>query len=68
MAKARLVRKAIEKAGWRWVSTEGSHRKYVRDGKVQMFAYHDGVDLGRPAMAGVAKRFGIPVEELRRLL
>jgi predicted RNA binding protein YcfA (HicA-like mRNA interferase family) len=68
MAKARLVRKAIEKAGWRLMSTEGSHRKYRKSGRVEMFAYHDGADLGRPAMARVAKQFGMSTEELRRLL
>jgi predicted RNA binding protein YcfA (HicA-like mRNA interferase family) len=68
MAKARLVRRALEKAGWRLVSIESSHRKYTRSGKVEMFAYHDHVDLGGPAVARVAKRFGLTVEALRRLL
>jgi hypothetical protein len=32
------------------------------------FAYHDGVDLGGPALAVVAREFGMSVDELRRLL
>jgi hypothetical protein len=33
-----------------------------------MFAYHDGADLGRPAIASVAKQFDLTIHELRRLL
>jgi hypothetical protein len=32
------------------------------------FAYHDAVDLGGPALAIVAREFGMAVDELRRLL
>jgi predicted RNA binding protein YcfA (HicA-like mRNA interferase family) len=68
MATARLVRNAIEKSGWQLVSIEGSHRKYRKGNRTEMFAYHDSVDLGRRAMARIAKQYGMSTEELRRLL
>lgn len=33
----------------------------------RIWAYHDGVDLGRPAMARIAKDYGYTMEELRKL-
>jgi predicted RNA binding protein YcfA (HicA-like mRNA interferase family) len=68
MAKARKVRRALEKGGWELVRIRGSHRIYRRHGAVVPFAYHDGADLGGPALAIVAKEFGMTVDELRRLL
>jgi predicted RNA binding protein YcfA (HicA-like mRNA interferase family) len=68
MAKARRVRRALEKAGWTLASIEGSHRKYRRAGGTAIFAFHDHEDLGGPAMARVAKHFGMTAHELRRLL
>jgi predicted RNA binding protein YcfA (HicA-like mRNA interferase family) len=67
MAKARQVRKAIEKAGWELVRTRGSHRIYRKGQMTVPFAYHDSVDLGGPAMAILAAEFGMTVGELRRL-
>ena len=46
----------------------GSHRIYRKGSRTVPFAYHDGADLGGPAMAVVAKEFGMTVDELRRLL
>jgi predicted RNA binding protein YcfA (HicA-like mRNA interferase family) len=68
VAKARRVRRAIEKAGWELVRIRGSHRIYRRGTVMVPFAYHDGADLGRTALAIVAKEFGMTVDELRRLL
>jgi len=68
LAKARQVRKALEKAGWELVSVRGSHHVYRRDGRIEVFAYHDAVDLGGPRVAIVAKQFGLSVDQLRRLL
>ena len=68
MAKARQVRRALEKAGWRLVSVRGSHHVYRGAGRIEVFAYHDTVDLGGPRIAIVAKQFGMTVDELRRLL
>jgi predicted RNA binding protein YcfA (HicA-like mRNA interferase family) len=54
--------------GWVLASIEGSHRKYRRGSATAIFAFHDGEDLGGPAIAKVAKEFGLAVNELRRLL
>jgi predicted RNA binding protein YcfA (HicA-like mRNA interferase family) len=68
VAKARQVRKALQKSGWTLVSIRGSHHVFRKDGRIEVFAYHDTVDLGGPRMAIVAKQFGLTVDQLRRLL
>jgi predicted RNA binding protein YcfA (HicA-like mRNA interferase family) len=68
VAKARNVRRAIERAGWELMRVRGSHRIYRKGSLSVPFAYHDAVDLGGPAMAIVAREFGMSVSELRRLL
>jgi predicted RNA binding protein YcfA (HicA-like mRNA interferase family) len=68
MARARQVRRAIEKAGWELVRTRGWHRIYRKGSATVPFAYHDSVDLGSPALAVIAREFGLTVDELRRLL
>jgi predicted RNA binding protein YcfA (HicA-like mRNA interferase family) len=68
VAKARQVRRALEKAGWVCVGMVGSHRKFRRDSVTRIFAHHDAVDLGGPAMARIAKDYGLRLDELRRLL
>lgn len=68
MAKARQVRRAIEQLGWQLVRIRGSHCIYRKGVKTVPFAYHDGADLGRAALAVVAKEFGVSVDDLRRLL
>jgi hypothetical protein len=39
----------------------------VEGNEQRVWAYHDGVDLGRPAMARIASHFGYTVAELRKL-
>jgi predicted RNA binding protein YcfA (HicA-like mRNA interferase family) len=68
MPKARRVRGAIEEAGWKLVRMRGSRRIYRKGNRTVPFAYHDGADLGGPAMAVVAREFGMTVDELRRPL
>jgi predicted RNA binding protein YcfA (HicA-like mRNA interferase family) len=68
MAKARQVRAALEKAGWTFVGMVGSHRKFRMGGRTKIFAYHDNVDLGGPALAKIAKDFALTLDELRRLI
>jgi len=46
----------------------GSHRKYRRGGAMRIFAHHDGVDLGGPALARIAEDYGVQLDELRRML
>lgn len=68
MAKGRQVKKALLKAGWVRVRQSGSHVHYGRDGRIATFSYHDGVELGTTQPRFVAKRFGMSLEELKRLL
>jgi hypothetical protein len=45
----------------------GSHRVLVKGHQQRIWAYHDGVDLGAPAMARIARDYGYTVDELRKL-
>ena len=52
---------------WQETRRRGSHRVLVKDDRQRIWAYHDGVDLGGPAMARVAKDYGYTLEQLRKL-
>jgi predicted RNA binding protein YcfA (HicA-like mRNA interferase family) len=67
MAKAARVLAALKRDGWAEVRRRGSHRVLVKGETQRVFAYHDGVDLGGPAMARLAKDYGYTVAELRLL-
>ncbi|WP_416210394.1 type II toxin-antitoxin system HicA family toxin [Frankia sp. Cr1] len=67
LAKAARVLAALKRDGWVEVRRNGSHRVLVRGDRRGVWAYHDGVDLGGPAMAHVARHFGYTLDELRRL-
>ena len=45
----------------------GSHRVLVKDDRQRIWAYHDGVDLGGPVMARIAKDYGYTLAEMRKL-
>jgi predicted RNA binding protein YcfA (HicA-like mRNA interferase family) len=68
VAKAREVRRALQGLGWEYVGRVGSHRKYRKGSATRIFAHHDSVDLGGPALARIAKDYGVQLDELRRLL
>jgi predicted RNA binding protein YcfA (HicA-like mRNA interferase family) len=68
VAKARLVRAALERDGWRLMRQAGSHRLYRKGDRAGVFAFHDGEDLGGPMMARIARQFGYTLEELRRMV
>jgi predicted RNA binding protein YcfA (HicA-like mRNA interferase family) len=68
VAKARQVRAALERDGWRLIRQSGSHRLYRKGERTGVFAFHDREDLGGPMMARVAKEFGYKLEELRRMV
>jgi len=53
--------------GGRRPAAAGSHRVLVKGAQQRIWAYHDGVDLGGPAMARVAKDYGYTLEQLRKL-
>jgi len=67
MAKGRQVKKALLKAGWVRVRQSGSHVHLRRDGRLETFSYHDGVELGTTQLRFVAKKFDMSLEELKRL-
>jgi predicted RNA binding protein YcfA (HicA-like mRNA interferase family) len=66
MAKAARVL-ALKRAGWVETRRSGSHRVLVKGSEQQIWAYHDGVDLGGPAMARIARDYGYTFDELRKL-
>jgi predicted RNA binding protein YcfA (HicA-like mRNA interferase family) len=68
MAKARQLRAALVRLGWMEVSMVGSHRKFRKGSQVLIFAHHDSHEVGPPMLARWAKRLGITLAELRRLL
>lgn len=68
MAKARRVYAELLKAGFALVRQRGSHRLLQHPDGREGFTYHDREDLGGPAMAIVAKEFGLSVDELRPLV
>jgi predicted RNA binding protein YcfA (HicA-like mRNA interferase family) len=68
VAKARQVRAALERDGWRLIRQAGSHRLYRKGERTAVFAFHDREDLGGPMMARIAKEFGYTLEQLRRMV
>lgn len=67
MAKAGRVLAALKRDGWTEVRRRGSHRVLVKGSDQRTWSFHDGVDLGSPMMARVAKEYGYSLAELRRL-
>lgn len=67
MAKAARVLAALKRDGWVETRRSGSHRVLVKGDQQRVWAYHDGVDLGGPAMARIARDYGYSVAELRKL-
>ena len=66
--KARQVLAALRRDGWVEVRRKGSHRRLKKGDKAATWSYHEGEGLGNPALAGVAKKFGYSLEDLRELL
>jgi len=67
MPKAARVLAALKRDGWAESRRRRSHRVLVKDDRRRIWAYHDGVDLGGPAMARIAKDYGYSLAELRDL-
>jgi predicted RNA binding protein YcfA (HicA-like mRNA interferase family) len=55
MAKAARVLAALNRDGWVETWRSGSDRVLVTGDQQRVWAYHDGVDLGGPAMSGIAR-------------
>jgi predicted RNA binding protein YcfA (HicA-like mRNA interferase family) len=58
---------STERDGWIGSRRSGSHRVLAKDDQQLIWAYHDGVDLGGPAMARIARDYGYTLAELRKL-
>jgi len=43
------------------------HRVLVKGDQQRIWAYHDGADLGGPALARIARDYGYTLHELRKL-
>jgi len=67
MAKAARVLAALMRDGWTETRRSGSHRVLVKGDQQRIWAYHDGVDLGGPAMARIARDYGYTLAELQKL-
>lgn len=50
MAKAARILAALKRDGWIETRRSGSHRVLVKGDQQRIWAYHDGVDLGGPAL------------------
>ena len=57
----------LKRDGWIETRRSGSHRVLVKGDQQRIWAYHDGVDLGGPALARLARDYGYSVDELRKL-
>ena len=66
MAKAARILAALKRDGWIETRRSGSHRVLTKGNEQRIWAYHDGVDLGR-ALARVARDYGYTLAELRKL-
>ena len=67
MAKAARILAALKRDGWIETRRAGSHRVLAKGDQQRIWAYHDGVDLGSPAMARIARDYGYTLDELRKL-
>jgi predicted RNA binding protein YcfA (HicA-like mRNA interferase family) len=67
MAKAARVLAALTRGGRIETRRPGSHRVLTKGDQQRIWTYHDGVDLGGPAMARIARDYGYTLAELRKL-
>jgi predicted RNA binding protein YcfA (HicA-like mRNA interferase family) len=65
--KAARVLAALKRDGWVETRRSGSHRVLVKGDQQRVWAYHNGVDLGGPAMSRIARDYGYTIDELRKL-
>jgi predicted RNA binding protein YcfA (HicA-like mRNA interferase family) len=67
MAKAGRVLAGLKRDGWIETRRSGSHRVLAKGDQQRIWAYHEGVDLGGPALARIARDYGYTLAELRKL-
>lgn len=64
MATTARVLAAGKRDGWVETRRSGSHRVLTKGNQQRIWAYHDGVDLGGPAMARTAPDYGYTLAEV----
>ena len=57
----------MKRDGWVEKRRAGSHRVLAKGARTRVWAYHDGADLGKVALAKVAKDYGYEPSDLREL-
>jgi predicted RNA binding protein YcfA (HicA-like mRNA interferase family) len=57
----------LKRDGWIETRRSGSHRVLAKGDQQRIWAYHDGVDLGGPALARIARDYGYTADDLRKL-
>ncbi len=63
--KARHVLEALQRIGWTITRSRGSHRRLVRPGwPPYTFSFHDSAEIGRAALARIARYTGLKPEDL----
>ncbi len=67
MPRAAQVLAALKRDGWEETRRRGSHRTLKKGSLARIWAYHDGIDLGRVQLTQIARTFGYTVEDLRKL-
>lgn len=64
-AKARRVLGALYRLGWQLKRETGSHKTLARDGYPDfVFAFHETEEIGPRMLARIARRTGLPPEDL----
>jgi len=64
-AKARRVLSALYRLGWQLKRETGSHKTLARDGYPDfVFAFHETEEIGPRMLARIARRTGLPPEDL----
>jgi predicted RNA binding protein YcfA (HicA-like mRNA interferase family) len=67
VAKAARILAGLKRDGWIEIRRSGSHRVLVKGDQQRIWAYHDGVDLGGPALARIARDYGYTFDDLHKL-
>jgi len=67
MPKAAQILAALKRDGWEETRRRGSHRTLKKGSTTRIWAFHDGMDLGKVQLTQVARTFGYAAEELRKL-
>ena len=63
--KAKVLLRALKRAGWVIIRQKGSHRTLAYQNKQHItFAFHDGEEIGPKMLARYAKHAGLSPEDI----